>query len=69
MLKIREAKPDLVALNLAGTQITSFFKQYGEFGLDFPLGGFGFDTAMAWAAGVENFKGPWPSVCCSAPSA
>ena len=62
MLKIREAQPDLVALNLAGTQITSFFKQYGEFGLDFPLGGFGFDTAMAWAAGVENFKGTWPSV-------
>lgn len=62
MLKIRQAKPDLVALNLAGTQITSFFKQYGEFGLDFPLGGFGFDTAMAWAAGVENFKGTWPSV-------
>lgn len=62
MLKIREAEPDLVALNLAGTQITSFFKQYGEFGLDFPLGGFGFDTAMAWAAGVENFRGTWPSV-------
>lgn len=62
MLKIREAAPDLVALNLAGTQITSFFKQYGEFGLDFPLAGFGFDTAMAWAAGVQNFKGTWPSV-------
>jgi branched-chain amino acid transport system substrate-binding protein len=62
MLKIREAKPDLVALNLAGTQITSFFKQYGEFGLEFPLGGFGFDTAQAWAAGAENFHGTWPSV-------
>ena len=62
MLKIREAKPDLVALNLPGTQITSFFKQYGEFGLEFPLGGFGFDTAMAWAAGAENFRGTWPCV-------
>lgn len=62
MLKIREAKPDLVALNLAGTQITSFFKQYGEFGLEFPLGGFGFDTASAWAAGAENFRGTWPCV-------
>lgn len=62
MLKIRAAEPDLVALNLAGTQITSFFKQYGEFGLDFPVGGFGFDTAMAWAAGVQNFRGTWPCV-------
>lgn len=62
MLKIREAQPDLVALNLAGTQITSFFKQYGEFGLDFPVGGFGFDTAAAWAAGAQNFRGTWPSV-------
>ena len=62
MLKIREAEPDLVALNLAGTQITSFFKQYGEFGLDFPVGGFGFDTASAWAAGAQNFRGTWPNV-------
>ncbi|MDT1064170.1 ABC transporter substrate-binding protein [Paracoccus sp. CPCC 101403] len=62
MLKIRDAKPDLVALNLAGTQITSFLKQYGEFGLEFPLGGFGFDTASAWAAGAENFRGTWPCV-------
>lgn len=62
MLKIREAAPDLVALNLAGTQITSFFKQYGEFGLEFPVGGFGFDTAAAWAAGAANFRGTWPSV-------
>ena len=62
LLNIRQAKPDLVALNLAGTQITSFFKQYGEFGLELPIGGFGFDTISAWAAGAENFHGTWPSV-------
>lgn len=62
MLKIRSAKPDVVALNLAGTQITGFLKQYGEFGLDYPIGGFGFDTAAAWAAGAQNFRGTWPSV-------
>lgn len=62
LLKIRSEKPDVVALNLAGTQITGFLKQYGEFGLDFPLGGFGFDTQAAWAAGPQNFKGTWPSV-------
>lgn len=62
MLKIRAAKPDVVILNLAGTQQAGFFKQYGEFGLDFPLGGFDFNTAMAWAAGAENFRGTWPCV-------
>ncbi|ARC90332.1 ABC transporter substrate-binding protein [Rhodovulum sp. MB263] len=62
LLKIRQAEPDVVALNLAGTQITNFFKQYGEFGLDFTLGGFGFDTVSAWAAGAQNFRGTWPNV-------
>ena len=62
LLKIREAKPDVVVSNLAGTQITSFLKQYTEFGLEPPVAGFGFDTASAWAAGAGNFKGTWPTV-------
>lgn len=62
LLKIREAKPDMVALNLAGSQITNFLKQYSEFGLPYPIGGFGFDTAVAWAAGKGNFVGTWPVV-------
>ena len=62
LLKIRNAKPDLVVLNLAGNQITNFLKQYAEFGLTFPVGGFGFDTALAWAAGKGNFVGTWPVV-------
>lgn len=62
LLQIRAEKPDLVILNLAGQQTTNFFKQYAEFGLDFPLGGFGFDMALAWAAGKGNFVGSWPSV-------
>ncbi len=48
--------------NLAGNQITNFLKQYSEFGLQFPVAGFGFDTALAWAAGKENFIGTWPVV-------
>ena len=36
LLKIRNAKPDLVISNLAGNQITNFLKQYSEFGLDVP---------------------------------
>lgn len=62
LLKIRSAKPDLVVINLAGNQITNFLKQYAEFGLTFPVGGFGFDTALAWAAGKGNFVGTWPVV-------
>lgn len=60
MLKIRQAKPDVVISNLAGTQITSFMKQYSEYGLPFPIAGFGFDTALAWGAGADNFLGTWP---------
>ncbi|MBI3710364.1 MAG: ABC transporter substrate-binding protein [Proteobacteria bacterium] len=62
LLKIRATKPDLVVSNLAGNQITNFLKQYSEFGLDFPVAGFGFDTAVAWGAGKGNFFGLWPLV-------
>jgi len=60
LLKIRQARPDLVITNLAGTQITNFIKQYTEFGLRYPVAGFGFDTAVAWGAGKGNFLGTWP---------
>lgn len=60
LLKIRAANPDLVISNLAGNQITNFLKQYAEFGLPQPVAGFGFDTALAWAAGKDNFSGIWP---------
>jgi len=33
ILKIRQAKPDVVALGIAGTDLTAFLKQYNEFGL------------------------------------
>jgi branched-chain amino acid transport system substrate-binding protein len=62
LVKIRNAKPDLVVSNLAGVQITNFLKQYSEFGLEFPVAGFGFDTAVAWGAGKGNFFGIWPLV-------
>ena len=62
MLKIRNAKPDLVISNLAGAQITNFMKQYMEFGLPYPVAGFGFDTAVAWGAGKGNVTGIWPLV-------
>src|SRR4051794_29153743 len=62
LLKIRQAKPDLVISNLAGNQITSFLKQYSEYGLPFPVAGFGFDTALAWGAGPGSFAGTWPCI-------
>ena len=37
---------DLVVSNLAGNQITNFIKQYSEYGLKFPVAGFGFDIAV-----------------------
>ena len=62
LLKIRQARPDIVASNLAGNQITNFIKQYAEYGLAMPITGFGFDTAVAWGAGQGNFSGIWPLI-------
>ena len=62
LLKIRNAKPDLVVSNLAGNQVTIFMKQYIEFGLPYPVVGFAFDTALAWGAGKGNVIGTWPLV-------
>jgi branched-chain amino acid transport system substrate-binding protein len=62
LLKIRQAKPDLVATNLAGNQVTNFVKQYAEFGLPYALAGFNLNTADAWAAGEGNLSGIWPTV-------
>ncbi|MCX7962068.1 MAG: ABC transporter substrate-binding protein [Burkholderiales bacterium] len=62
LLKIRQAKPDLVATNLAGNQVTNFVKQYAEFGLPYPIAGFNLNTADAWAAGEGNLAGIWPTV-------
>ncbi|MGB3277297.1 MAG: ABC transporter substrate-binding protein [Castellaniella sp.] len=62
LLKIRQAKPDVVACNLAGNQVTNFVKQYAEFGLQYPIAGFNLNTADAWAAGPGNLSGIWPTV-------
>ncbi len=61
ILKIRQAQPDVLALNLAGNQVTNFVKQYAEFGSPFPMIGFNLNTADAWAAGVGNLSGTWPT--------
>ena len=60
LLKIRQARPDVVVCNLAGNQTTNFIKQYAEFGLPYPIAGFNINSADAWAAGEVNFAGIWP---------
>jgi len=62
LLKIRQAKPDVVCSNLAGNQVTNLVKQYAEFGLPYPMVGFNLNTADAWAAGEGNLSGTWPTV-------
>jgi branched-chain amino acid transport system substrate-binding protein len=62
LLKIRQAKPDVVCSNLAGNQVTTLIKQYAEFDLPFPIVGFNLNTADAWAAGEGNLAGTWPTV-------
>jgi branched-chain amino acid transport system substrate-binding protein len=60
--KIRNAKPDLVFLNLAGADITNCLKQYKEFGLPFEVSGGVMDTAQAWAVGPDAMTGVYPLI-------
>ncbi|OIQ74697.1 receptor family ligand binding region [mine drainage metagenome] len=62
LLKIRQARPDVVCSNLAGNQVTTLVKQYAEFGLPYPVVGFNLNTADAWAAGDGNLSGTWPTI-------
>ena len=60
LLKIRQARPEVVVCNLAGNQTVNFIKQFSEFGLPYPIAGFNINSADAWAAGADNFAGTWP---------
>lgn len=62
ILKIRREQPDMVYLNLAGTDQTTFLKQYNEYGLGYPLSGGVMDTLQFWSAGLENLSGHWQSL-------
>ena len=62
LLKIRQARPDVVSTNLGGNQVSNFIKQYAEFGLPYPVVGFNLNTADAWAVGDGNLGGTWPTV-------
>ena len=62
ILKIRQAKPDFVYINLAGVDQTTFLKQYKEYNLPYPLAGGVMDTIPFWAAGIESISGHWQSL-------
>jgi branched-chain amino acid transport system substrate-binding protein len=62
ILKIRQAKPDFVYINLAGSDQTTFLKQYREYNLTFPLAGGVMDTIPFWAAGLDALSGHWQSL-------
>ena len=62
ILKIRDAKPDFVYINLAGGDQTTFLKQYKEFGLSFDVSGGVMDTAGFWGAGLDSITGYWQSL-------
>ncbi|HXN16296.1 MAG TPA: ABC transporter substrate-binding protein [Usitatibacter sp.] len=62
ILKIRQARPDLVYINLAGVDQTTFLKQYREYNLPFPLAGGVMDTIPFWAAGIDSISGHWQSL-------
>ena len=62
LLKIRQARPDIVISTLAGNQLTSLLNQYYQRGLPFRIVGFAFDTAAGWGLGKGKFSGIWPLV-------
>lgn len=62
ILKIRQANPDFVYLNLAGVDQTTFLKQYREYGLSYQLAGGVMDTVPFWGAGIESLSGHWQSL-------
>jgi branched-chain amino acid transport system substrate-binding protein len=62
ILNIRQAKPDLVYLNLAGSDQTNFLKQFREYNLDIPLSGGVMDTLLFWNAGLDAISGYWQSL-------
>lgn len=62
ILKIRQANPDFIYINLAGVDQTTFLKQYKEYGLTFKIAGGVMDTIPFWAAGIDALSGYWQSL-------
>jgi branched-chain amino acid transport system substrate-binding protein len=59
ILKVRNAKPECIICNVAGSDQTTFLKQYSEFGLKIDVAGGVTDTVLMWNAGKEAAQGVW----------
>jgi branched-chain amino acid transport system substrate-binding protein len=59
LLKIRNAKPEVIFVNVAGADQTTFLKQYTEFGMKIDVAGGVTDTVLMWNAGKETAQGVW----------
>jgi len=59
LLKVRNAKPEVIFVNVAGADQTTFLKQYSEFGLKIDVAGGVTDTVLMWNAGKETAQGVW----------
>jgi len=60
LLKVKNANPDVVFQNLAGTDQTNFMKQYAEFGMTTEVAGGLIDTLLMWPVGVGAITGAFP---------
>jgi len=59
LLKVRNAKPEVIFCNVAGSDQTTFLKQYTEFGLKIDVAGGVTDTILMWNAGKDTAQGVW----------
>ncbi len=59
ILKVKNANPEVIFVNVAGADQTTFLKQYSEFGLTIPVAGGVTDTVLMWNAGKEAAQGVW----------
>jgi branched-chain amino acid transport system substrate-binding protein len=59
LLKVRNAKPEVIFCNVAGGDQTTFLKQYTEFGLKIDVAGGVTDTVLMWNAGKDTAQGVW----------
>ena len=62
LLKIRHLNPISWCRTSPATRSRTSSSNTPEYGLKFPVAGFGFDTVVAWGAGKGNFSGIWPLV-------
>lgn len=59
--KMKAARPELIFLNLAGSDLTNFLKQYAESGMTTEVAGGTIDSAYAWPVG-ESLRGHFPII-------